>query len=123
MTKEEVRAYLRTYCNIDLKEEYCTLENVLNLIPDVDNAVQKKAFSDNAQTNKHCFEPINGGCLNGDLIISRYYNKIWMLNWGWIGITGVLPQGKDLMTAALSMCEFCVVNGIRLNIKNLKNNI
>lgn len=44
MTKEEVRAYLRTYCNIDLKEEYCTLENVLNLIPDVDNAVQKKSI-------------------------------------------------------------------------------
>lgn len=43
-----------------------------------------------------------------------------MLNWGWIGITGVLPQGKDLMTAALYMCEFCVVNGIRLNIKKLK---
>ena len=61
MTKEEVRGYLQTYCGIDLKEEYCTLENVLNLIPDVDNAVQKKAFSDNAQTNKHCFEPINGG--------------------------------------------------------------
>lgn len=32
MTRKEVRAYLQTYCDIDLKEEYCTLENVLNLI-------------------------------------------------------------------------------------------
>ena len=38
-------------------------------------------------------------------------------------MVGTLPQGEDLMTAALYMCEFCVVNGIGLNIKNLKNNI
>lgn len=35
MTKIEVRAYLQTYCGIDLREEDCTLDNVLNLIPNV----------------------------------------------------------------------------------------
>lgn len=44
MTKEEVRAYLQTYCNIDLKEEYCTLENVLNLIPNVQDSEQSEEF-------------------------------------------------------------------------------
>lgn len=124
MTKEEVRAYLRTYCNIDLRVEYCTLENVLNLIPNVQDSEQSEAFAFNVPINEHRFDSLaNIKSLMGDLIISRSDNGIWMLDWDWNGIMGVLPQGKDLMAAALYMCEFCVVNGIRLNTKNLKNNI
>lgn len=121
MTKEEVRAYLQTYCGIDLREEYCTLENVLNLIPNVQDSEQSEAFSLNVPIKEHCFDSLAvSKSLTGDLIISRSDNGIWMLDWDWIGLTGILPQGKDLMTAALYMCEFCVVNGIRLNIKKLK---
>jgi hypothetical protein len=119
MTKEEVRAYLQTYCNIDLKEEYCTLENVLNLIPNVQDSEQSEEL-----INEHCFDSLaESNWLSGDLIVSRNNYGMWSLDWDFDGMVGVLPQGKDLMTAALSMCEFCVVNGIRLNIKNLKNNI
>lgn len=121
MTKEEVRAYLRTYCNIDLKEEYCTLENVLNLIPNVQDSEQSEAFSLNVPINEHCFDSLaNSNNLSGILIISRNDDGIWALDWDLDGLTGVFPHGKDLMTAALYMCEFCVVNGIRLNIKKLK---
>mgnify|MGYP006912228241 CR=1 FL=1 len=123
MTKKEVRAYLQTYCGIDLKEEYCTLENVLNLIPNVQDSEQSEAFSFNVPINEHCFDSLaESNWLSGDLIILRDYNGIWMLDWNWNGIMGELPQGKDLMTAALYMCEFCVVNGISLNLENLKNN-
>lgn len=121
MTKEEVRAYLQTYCDIDLKEEYCTLENVLNLIPNVQDSEQSEAFSLNVPINEHCFDSLaNNNNLSGILIISRNDDGIWTLDWDFDGLTGVFPQGEDLMTAALYMCEFCVVNGIRLNIKKLK---
>ena len=36
------------------------------------------------------------------------------------GTTLTMHSAPILMTAALYMCEFCVVNGIRLNIKKLK---
>lgn len=121
MTKKEVRAYLQTYCGIDLKEEYCTLENVLNLIPNVQDSEQSEAFSLNDPINEHCFDSlVNSNSLSGDLSISRDDDGKWTLDWDWDGMVGVLPQGEDLMTAALYMCEFCVVNGIRLNIKKLK---
>lgn len=121
MTKIEVRAYLRTYCDIDLREEYCTLENVLNLIPNVQDSEQSEAFSLNAPINEHCFDSLaEGNWLSGDLVISRNNNGNWTLDWDFDGIVGVLPQGEDLMTAALYMCEFCVVNGIDLNISHLK---
>lgn len=121
MTKEEVRAYLQTYCNIDLREEYCTLENVLNLIPNVQDSEQSEAFSFNVPINEHCFDSlVESKSLTGDLIISRDDDELWTLDWDCDGMVGVLPQGEDLMTAALYMCEFCVVNGIRLNIKKLK---
>lgn len=119
MTKKEVRAYLQTYCGIDLKEEYCTLENVLNLIPNVQDSEQSEAFSLNDPINEHCFDSLaNSKSLSGDLSISRDDDGIWTLDWD--GMVGTLPQGEDLMTAALYMCEFCVVNGIRLNIEKLK---
>lgn len=121
MTKEEVRGYLQTYCGIDLREEDCTLENVLNLIPNVEDAEQRDAFSLNVPVNEHCFVSLADiNCVDGDLIISRDEDGLWTLNWDLIGIIGTLPQGEDLMTAALYMCEFCVVNGISLNIKKLK---
>lgn len=123
MTKEEVRAYLQTYCDIDLKEEYCTLENVLNLIPNVQDSEQSEAFSLNVPINEHCFDSLaNNNNLSGILIISRDDDGKWTLDWDFDGMVGILPQGKDLMTAALYMCEFCVVNGISLNLENLKNN-
>lgn len=121
MTKEEVRGYLQTYCGIDLKEEDCTLENVLNLIPNVQDSEQSEAFSLNVPINKHCFDSLaNSNSLSGILLISRNDDGIWTLDWDLDGLTGVFPHGKDLMTAALYMCEFCVVNGIGLNIKKLK---
>lgn len=121
MTKEEVRGYLQTYCGIDLKEEYCTLENVLNLIPNVKYSEQSKEFSLNVPLNKHLFDSLAyNRLLTGDLMISRVKDGLWTLDWDWQGMYGALPQGKDLMTAALYMCEFCVVNGIRLNIEKLK---
>lgn len=121
MTKKEVRAYLQTYCGIDLKEEYCTLENVLNLIPNVQDSEQSEAFSLNVPINEHCFDSLtNSNNLSGILLISRNDDGIWTLDWDFDGLTGVFPQGEDLMTAALYMCEFCVVNGIRLNIEKLK---
>lgn len=124
MTKIEVRAYLQTYCGIDLKEEYCTLENVLNLIPNVQDSEQSEEFSLNVPINEHCFDSLaESNWLSGDLSISRDDDGKWTLDWDWDGMVGILPQGEDLMTAALYMCEFCVVNGIGLNIKNLKNNI
>lgn len=123
MTKEEVRSYLQTYCGIDLREEDCTLENVLNLIPNVQDSEQSEAFSLNVPINEHCFDSLtNSNNLSGILLISRNDDGIWTLDWDFDGLTGVLPQGKDLMTAALYMCEFCVVNGISLNLENLKNN-
>lgn len=123
MTKEEVRGYLQTYCGIDLKEEDCTLENVLNLIPNVQDSEQSEAFSLNVPINEHCFDSLtNSNNLSGILLISRNDDGIWTLDWDFDGLTGVFPQGKDLMTAALYMCEFCVVNGISLNLENLKNN-
>lgn len=123
MTRKEVRAYLQTYCDIDLKEEYCTLENVLNLIPNVQDSEQSEAFSLNVPINEHCFDSLtNSNNLSGILLISRNDDGIWTLDWDFDGLTGVFPQGKDLMTAALYMCEFCVVNGIGLNLENLKNN-
>ena len=123
MTRKEVRDYLRTYCDIDLREEYCTLENVLNLIPDVQNSKQSKAFSLNVPINEHCFDSLaESNWLSGDLVISRDDDGKWTLDCDWDGIVGVLPQGEDLMTAALYMCEFCVVNGIDLNISHLKSN-
>lgn len=121
MTKEEVRGYLQTYCGIDLKEEDCTLENVLNLIPNVQDSEQSEAFSLNVPINEHCFDSLtNSNNLSGILLISRNDDGIWTLDWDLDGLTGVFPHGKDLMTAALYMCEFCVVNGIRLNTKKLK---
>ncbi len=121
MTKIEVRAYLQTYCGIDLKEEYCTLENVLNLIPNVQDSEQSEAFSLNVPIYEHRFDSLaESNWLSGDLSISRDDDGKWTLDWDWDGMVGVLPQGEDLMTAALYMCEFCVVNGIRLNIKKLK---
>lgn len=124
MTKEEVRGYLQTYCGIDLREEDCTLENVLNLIPNVQDSEQSEAFSLNVPINEHCFDSLtNSNNLSGILLISRNDDGIWTLDWDFDGLTGVFPQGKDLMTAALYMCEFCVVNGISLNLENLKNNI
>lgn len=123
MTKEEVRGYLQTYCGIDLREEDCTLENVLNLIPNVQDSEQSEAFSLNVPINEHCFNSLtNSNNLSGILLISRNDDGIWTLDWDFDGLTGVFPQGKDLMTAALYMCEFCVVNGISLNLENLKNN-
>lgn len=123
MTKEEVRGYLQTYCGIDLKEEDCTLENVLNLIPNVQYSEQSEAFSLNDPINEHCFDSLAKSiCLSGDLSISRDDDGKWTLDWDFDGMVGTLPQGKDLMTAALYMCEFCVVNGISLNLENLKNN-
>lgn len=122
MTKKEVRAYLQTYCGIDLREEDCTLENVLNLIPNVEDAEQSKAFSFGIPLSEHCFDSLvdkDKECLSGHLTIQRK-TGVWVLDWDWDGMVGVLPQGEDLMTAALYMCEFCVVNGIRLNIKKLK---
>lgn len=121
MTKEEVRGYLQTYCGIDLKEEDCTLENILNLIPNVQDSEQSEAFSLNVPINEHCFDSLtNSNNLSGILLISRNDDGIWTLDWDLDGLTGVFPHGKDLMTAALYMCEFCVVNGIRLNTKKLK---
>lgn len=121
MTKEEVRSYLQTYCGIDLREEDCTLENVLNLIPNVQDSEQSEAFSLNVPINEHCFDSLaESNWLSGDLSISRDDDGKWTLDWDFDGMVGILPQGKDLMTAALYMCEFCVVNGIRLNIKKLK---
>lgn len=118
MTKEEVRAYLQTYCGIDLREEYCTLENVLNLIPNVKGAGQ---YQGSILSIQNYFVSLSGSnYLTGNLIISRNDDGLWTLNWDQSGIIGKLPQDKDLMTAALYMCEFCVVNGIRLNIKKLK---
>ena len=122
MTKKEVKDYLRTYCDIDLIEEYCTLENVLNLIPNVQDVEQNKAFSLNVPINEHCFDSLaKSNWLSGDLSISRDDDGKWTLDWDWDGMVGTLPQGKDLMTAALYMCEFCVVNGIDLNITHLKS--
>lgn len=123
MTKEEVRGYLQTYCEIDLREEDCTLENVLNLIPNVQDSEQSEAFSLNVPINEHCFDSLtDSNNLSGILLISRNDDGIWTLDWDFDGLTGVFPHGKDLMTAALYMCEFCVVNGISLNLENLKNN-
>ena len=122
MTRKEVRDYLRTYCDIDLKEEYCTLENVLNLIPNVQDVEQSEEFSLNVPINEHCFDSLaESNWLSGDLVISRNNNRNWTLDWDFDGIVGILPQGEDLMTAALYMCEFCVVNGIDLNITHLKS--
>lgn len=118
MTKIEVRAYLQTYCGIDLKEEYCTLENVLNLIPNVEVAEQ---YQGSILSIQNYFVSLSGSnYLTGDLVISRNNEGLWKLDWDQSGIIGKLPQDKDLMTAALYMCEFCAVNGIRLNIKKLK---
>lgn len=122
MTKEEVRNYLQTYCGVDLREEDCTLENVLNLIPNVEDAEQREAFTLDVPLSEHYFDPfVNMNYLYGDLIISRNNDGLWTLDWDCWGITGMLPQGKDLMTAALYMCEFCAVNGISLNTKNINN--
>lgn len=121
MTKKEVKDYLRTYCDIDLREEYCTLENVLNLIPNVQDVEQNKAFSLNVPINEHCFDSLaKNNWLSGDLSISRDDDGKWTLDWDWDGMVGILPHGKDLMTAALYMCEFCVVNEISLNITHIK---
>lgn len=121
MTNEEVRGYLQTYCGIDLREEDCTLENVLNLIPDVKNSEQSEAFSLDVPLNEHYFDSLAyNKRLSGDLIISRDENGLWTLDWDWEGMLGTLPQGEDLMTAALYMCEFCVVNEISLNITHIK---
>ena len=121
MTKEEVRGYLQTYCGIDLKEEDCTLENVLNLIPNVQDSEQSEAFSLSVPINEHCFDSlVYSNSLSGILLISRNDDGIWILDWDLHGLTGVFPHGKDLMTAALYMCEFCVANGIRLDTKKLK---
>lgn len=121
MTKKEVKDYLRTYCDIDLREEYCTLENVLNLIPNVQDVEQNKAFSLNVPINEHCFDSLaKSNWLSGDLSISRDDDGKWTLDWDWDGMVGILPHCKDLMTAALYMCEFCVVNEISLNITHIK---
>lgn len=122
MTKEEVRDYLRTYCDIDLREEYCTLQNVLNLIPNVQDVEQSEKFSLNVPINEHCFDSLaESNQLSGDLVISRNNNGNQTLDWDFDRMVGTLPQGEDLMTAALYMCEFCVVNGIDLNISHLKS--
>ena len=121
MTRKEVRDYLRTYCDIDLREEDCTLENVLNMIPNVQDSEQSEAFSPNVPINEHCFDSLaESNLLSGYLSISRDDDGKWMLDWDFDRIVGTLPQGEDLMTAALYMCEFCVVNGIDLNISHLK---
>lgn len=125
MTEKEVRAYLQTYCGIDLREEDCTLENVLNLIPNVEDAEQSKAFSFGIPLSEHCFDSLvdkDKECLSGHLTIQRK-TGVWVLDWDCCLINGLYPQDRDLMKAALYMCEFCAVNGIGLNIKNLKNNI
>lgn len=96
------------------------LENVLNLIPNVQDSEQSEAFSLNIPINEHCFDSLaESNWLSGNLSISRD-DGIWTLDWDFDGIVGVLPQGEDLMTATLYMCEFCVVNGIDLNISHLK---
>lgn len=81
MTKKEVRDYLRTYCNIDLKEEYCTLENVLNMIPNVQDSEQSEAFALNVPINEHCFDSLaESNWLSGDLSISRDDDGNWTLD-------------------------------------------
>lgn len=123
MTKKEVRAYLQTYCGIDLREEDCTLENVLNLIPNVEDAEQSKAFSFDIPLSEHCFDSLAGidkECLSGYLTIQRK-TGVWVLDWDCCLINGLYPQDRDLMKAALYMCEFCAVNGISLNTKNINN--
>ena len=97
------------------------MENVLNLIPNVQDVEQNKAFSLNVPINEHCFDSLaKSNWLSGDLSISRDDDEKWTLDWDWDGMVGVLPQGEDLMTAALYMCEFCVVNEISLNITHIK---
>lgn len=118
MTKKEVRAYLHAYCGIDLKEEDCTLENVLDLIPTDPQRQQILAFAPNTPLREHRFESCGtANILSGDLRIERNDCGYWVLDWSWDGVIGVMPQGKDLMTAALYMCEFCLANRIPLNDK------
>ena len=80
MTRKEVRDYLRTYCDIDLREEYCTLENVLNLIPNVQDVEQSEEFSLNVPINEHCFDSLaESNWLSGDLVISRNKKSLTLI--------------------------------------------
>lgn len=118
MTKKEVRAYLHIYCGVDLEEGDCTLENVLNLIPTDPQCQQIVAFAPNTPLREHQMEECETvNVLSGDLQIERNDCGYWLIDWSWYGIIGAIPQGKDLMTAALRMCEFCAANRIPLNLK------
>lgn len=83
MTKIEVRAYLQTYCGIDLREEYCTLENVLNLIPNIHYSEQSEAFSLNVPINEHCFDSL---AESNWLLVIWLYQEIITETGRWIGI-------------------------------------
>lgn len=115
MTKKEVKEYLQKYCGLKFVEEDCTLENVLNLIPNVDGEEQSVIFAHHIPLSKHCFDELmHNKPLQGELTLMRDNEGAWTIDWDCDGITGVMPQGKNLMTAALYMCEFCTVNGIAL---------
>lgn len=125
MTKKEVKEYLQKYCRITLKEEDCTLENILNMIPNVDGEEQTMIFAYHTPLKEHRFEElVYAKPLQGELTLMRNEDGIWSCDWDFDGITGVLPQGKDLMTAVLYMCELCTINKIPLinfNIEVIKN--
>lgn len=117
MTRKEVKEYLYNYCGLKFKEEDCTLENVLGLIPNADGSgfMQKVLFAYTVPLSEHCTDELDKErLLKGDLKITRDDDGMWMFDWDWYGITGVLPQSEDLMEAALYMCEFCEYNGISL---------
>lgn len=116
MTKKEVKEYLYKYCKLyNVCEEKCTLENVLKLIPNVNNIKQKKRFEFHAPLHEHQFDNlIYPKSLRGELTLMRDDDGRWSCDWVSDGIMGTLPQGDDLMTASLYMCEFCVINDIPL---------
>lgn len=116
MTRKEVKKYLYNYCGLEINVEDCTLENVLGLIPNADGLMQKMLFAYHTPLNEHCFDELDKErLLKGDLKITRDDDGMWICDWDWYGITGVLPQSEDLMEAALYMCEFCAINGISLS--------
>ena len=115
MTKKEVKEYLQKYCGLNFVEEDCTLENVLNLIPDVDGEKLSVIFAYHSKLSKHRFdELVYKKRLQGELTLMRDDEGVWTIDWDLDGVTGVLPQSKDLMEAALYMCELCIANGITL---------
>lgn len=115
MTKKEVKEYLQEYCGLNFMEEDCTLENVLNLIPNVDGEEQHVIFAYHIPLSEHCLdELVYGKPLQGELTLMRDDDGVWTIDWDLDGVTGVLPQSEDLMEAALYMCEFCTANGMSL---------